>query len=72
MSMNRFNPFMPAVAIIYISNKSNILKYLKESCSSRLYLQLSFKYFANFGFIQKLFSKVPQVQTTYIFRQDWV
>ena len=33
-------------------------KYLRENCSSLLYLQLSFKYFVNLCFIPKLFSKV--------------
>ena len=33
-------------------------KYLMESCSSKLFLQLSFKYYVKSCFIAKLFSKV--------------
>ena len=43
--------------------KAMFKKYLKENCSSELYLQLSFKYFSNLSFILKLSSKVWQVQT---------
>ena len=38
--------------------RAKFRKYLKESCSSGLHLQLSLKYFASLCFVQKLFSKV--------------
>ena len=38
--------------------KAIFRKCLKENCSSELYLQLSFKNFANLCFIPKLLSKV--------------
>ena len=38
--------------------KAIFMKYLKESCSSELYLQLSFKYFSKLCVIPKIFSKV--------------
>ena len=44
--------------------KAKFRKYLKKDCSSKLYLQLSFKYFANLYFISKLSSKVWPIQTT--------
>ena len=50
----------------YLSNKAIFRKYLKENCSIEPYLQLSLKYFVNLCFIPKLFSKICQVQTTFV------
>ena len=73
---NEINPF------IYVATKATdnlddislaktIFKnYLKENCSSELYLGLFFKYFANLCFFPKLFSKVWQVQTTLVDQVD--
>ena len=54
--------------------KAIFRKYLKESCSSELYLQLSFKYLFNLYFILKIFLKVRQVQTTLVkeISRTWV
>ena len=38
--------------------KAILRKYMKENCSSELYLQLSSKYFVNLCFIQNLFLKL--------------
>ena len=54
--------------------KAIFRKYLKDICSSKLNLKLSFKCFTNISFIPKLFSKLWQVQTTLvknISRQEW-
>ena len=54
--------------------KATFRNYLKENCSSELYLQLSFKYFGNLCFIHfLLISKVHEVQTT-LFKDmhEWV
>ena len=77
-----FNPFTPVAAKktpdyfgdISLS-KSMIAKYLKESCSLKLYLKLAFKKFEKLCFIPKLFLKVYHVQTILvkkIFRHEWV
>ena len=39
-------------------------KYLNEKCLSDANQQLSFKYFVNFRFIPKLFSKIGEKQAT--------
>ena len=56
---------MPAAAITGLPDnfgdicltKAILRKYLKDNCSSELYLQLSLKYFADICFILKLFPK---------------
>ena len=66
-----FNPFMPVgpnFADISLT-KASSRRYLKESCSSELYLQLPFKYFLNLSFIPKLILKVWQVQMTL---HEWI
>ena len=55
--------------------KSIFRKYLKENCSSELYLQLSFKYFPNLCFISNLFSNCmtgPDDTGPVISRYVWV
>ena len=48
-----------------ISLTKAIFQYISmESRSSELYLQLSFKYYSNSCFIQKLFLKVWQILVT--------
>ena len=65
-----FNPFIPVAAKItqqfrwYLSTISNIENIWRRNCSSELYLQLSFKYFANVWLISKLFSNFWQLQTS--------
>ena len=49
----------------YFPIKASLGKHLKEKCSSDHNQKLSFKYFVNFHFIPKLFSKVSKIQTTF-------
>ena len=56
-------PFMSVAAktayFVDISITNAIFKkYLKERCSSELYVQISFKYLTNFWLTPKLFSKL--------------
>ena len=46
------------ILLIFFSQKRFYQKYLKEKCLSEYKQQLSFKYFMNFHFFDKLFSKV--------------